>query len=150
MAVRTVPGAKPGGAKYKASKWVTTRIVNPLLRPLIERGLFPPMTALLETTGRRSGQPRRTPVGNGLRGDTFWIVTEHGWASSYVKNIQADPRVRVKAGRRWRSGTAHILPDDDPYERMRILGRRANDATVRLVGTEHLVIRVDLDASAGS
>jgi hypothetical protein len=52
--------------------------------------------------------------------------------------------VRVKVGRRWRSGTAHILPDDDPYERMRTLGRRANDTAVRLVGTEHLVIRVDL------
>ncbi|MEA2309688.1 MAG: hypothetical protein QOI65_1974, partial [Thermoleophilaceae bacterium] len=95
-------------------------------------------------TGRKSGQKRVTPVGNGLRGDVFWIVTEHGWASSYVKNIQADPHVRVKVGRRWRSGTAHILPDDDPYERMRLLQRPANDAAVRLVGTEHLVIRVDL------
>ncbi|MDX6668521.1 MAG: hypothetical protein QOK04_1901, partial [Solirubrobacteraceae bacterium] len=28
---------------------------------------------------------------------------------------------------------------------MRRLGRGLNDATVRLVGTEHLVIRVDLD-----
>jgi hypothetical protein len=48
-------------------------------------------------------------------------------------------------GRRWRSGTAVILPDDDPSERMRWLGRTLNDATVRLVGTEHLVIRVQLD-----
>ena len=72
-------------------------------------------------------------------------MTEHGWSSAYVKNIQADPRVRVKVGRRWMSGTAVILPDDDPYERMRRLGRGLNDATVRLVGTEHLVIRVDLD-----
>ena len=59
--------------------------------------------------------------------------------------IAEDPRVRVKVGRRWLSGTAVILPDDDPYERMRKLGRRANDVTVRLVGTEHLVLRVDLD-----
>jgi hypothetical protein len=28
---------------------------------------------------------------------------------------------------------------------MRMLGRTANDALVRLVGTEQLVIRVDLD-----
>ena len=39
-----------------------------------------------------------------------------------------------------------ILPDDDPVARMRWLGRPLNDATVRLVGTEHLVVRVDLDA----
>jgi deazaflavin-dependent oxidoreductase (nitroreductase family) len=132
--------------KRRASRFLTVRLVNPLVRRLAQRGLAGRSVALLETTGRKSGQKRVTPVGNGLRGDTFWIVTEHGWGSAYVKNIQADPRVRVKVGRRWRSGTAHILPDDDPYERMRMLRRPANDTAVRLVGTEHLVIRVDLDA----
>ena len=145
MAARTLPGTKPGGAKYKASKWVTTRLVNPLLRPLIERGLFPPMTALLETTGRRSGQPRRTPVGNGLRGDEFWIVTEHGWHADYVKNIAANPHVRVKVGRDWYSGTASILEDDDPVARLRWLKRPLNDSMLLAVGTELLVIRVELE-----
>jgi deazaflavin-dependent oxidoreductase (nitroreductase family) len=132
--------------KRRASTFLTVRIVNPLLRPLLRRGLAGSSAALLETVGRRSGQKRVTPVGNGLRGDVFWIVTEHGWSSAYVKNIQAEPRVRVKVGRKpWRSGVAVILPDEDPYERMRLLGRGVNDAAVRLVGTEHLVIRVDLD-----
>ncbi len=102
-------------------------------------------TLILTTTGRRSGQPRRTPVGNGLRGDHFWIVTEHGWHSAYVKNIQANPRVRVSVGGTWRSGTAHILPDDDPRERLRWLRRPVNDTALLAVGTELLVIRVDLD-----
>jgi deazaflavin-dependent oxidoreductase (nitroreductase family) len=140
-----VAGSGDRRTKRRISRFLTVRVVNPLVRRAVERGLGGSGTALLETTGRRSGQPRVTPVGNGLRGDAFWIVTEHGWQSAYVKNIQADPRVRVKVGRRWRSGTAHILPDDDPHERMRTLGRRANDATVRLMGTQHLVIRVDLD-----
>ena len=131
--------------KRRLSTFLTVRLVNPVVRRLAQTGLAGRSVALLETTGRKSGQKRVTPVGNGLRGDVFWIVTEHGWASAYVKNIQADPRVRVKVGRRWRSGTAHILPDDDPYQRMKMLGRGLNDATVRLVGTEHLVIRVDLD-----
>ena len=129
--------------KRRVARFVTNRLVNPVVRPLIERGLFPRMTALLETTGRRSGQPRRTPVGNGLRGNEFWIVTEHGWNSHYVKNIQADPNVRVRVGRRWYAGVAHILEDDDPYERMRKL-KRMNDVAVRAIGTQHLVIRVDL------
>jgi deazaflavin-dependent oxidoreductase (nitroreductase family) len=131
--------------KRRASTFLTVRIVNPVVRWLASHGLAGGSVALLETTGRKSGQKRVTPVGNGLRGGEFWIVTEHGWASAYVKNIQADPRVRVKVGRKWMSGTATVLPDDDPYERMRRLGRGLNDATVRLVGTEHLVIRVDLD-----
>lgn len=130
--------------KRAVSTFVTTRLFNPLVRALAQRGIAPPSVALLETRGRKSGRPRRTPVGNGLRGDEFWIVTEHGWKAAYVKNIQADPHVRVKVGRRWYEGTANILPDDDPIERMRLLRRPVNDATVRLMGTEHLTIRIDL------
>jgi deazaflavin-dependent oxidoreductase (nitroreductase family) len=140
----TRAGRAPSARKRAISTWVTKWLVNPVMRPLLARGLVP-THALLETTGRKSGQPRRVPVGNGLRGDVFWIVTEHGYHANYVRNIQQDPRVRVKVGRRWRSGTAHVLPDDDPAARMRMLGRPVNDALVRLVGSEQLVVRVDLD-----
>ena len=34
----------------------------------------------------------------------------------------------IKVGRQWRSGTAHVLQDDDPRARMRTLGRPLNDA----------------------
>ena len=135
----------PSDRKRKVSTFITVKLVNPAVRFMLEHGIAPRTVAMLETTGRKSGQPRRTPVGNGLRDGHFWIVTEHGRKAAYVKNIEADPRVRVKVGRRWYSGTAHVLPDDDPYERMRVLRRRSNDATVRLMGTEHLTVRVDLD-----
>ena len=133
-----------GAAKRRVARFTTNRLVNPVVRRLHGIGITGG-TALLETTGRKTHEPRRTPVGNGLRGEAFWIVTEHGRHSAYVKNIEANPRVRVKVGRTWFAGTAHILDDDDPMERIRWLGRRANDTAVRLVGTEHLVIRVDLD-----
>jgi deazaflavin-dependent oxidoreductase (nitroreductase family) len=132
--------------KFRLGKGMTVHLVNPLVRRLLEWGVPGTGAALLETTGRTSGQPRRVPVGNGLRGGTFWIVSEHGRRSDYVKNIENDPHVRVKVGDRWHSGAAHILPDEDPAQRMRLLGRRANDTVVRIVGTAHLVIRVDLDA----
>ena len=135
-------GRKP--TKRAISRFTTNRLVNPLVRRLIEYGLFPRTHALLETTGRSSGLPRRVPLGNGLRGDTFWIVTEHGYGADYVKNIQKDPRVRVKVGRRWYDGLAEILPLDDPEQRLRALRRPVNDAMLRLVGTEKLTIRVDL------
>jgi len=130
--------------KRRLSKFATVRLVNPLVRPLLERARLPGW-ALLETRGRRTGLPRRVPLGDGLRGDAFWIVTEHGYAADYVKNIQADPRVRVKARGRWRAGTARILTDDDPATRMRWLGRPINDSMLRLVGTQQLTIRVNLD-----
>src|SRR5215212_6828562 len=131
------PDAPPMAARHakrRVFRTITTRAVNPLVRGW----------ALLETGGRKTGKPRVVPLGNGLGGDTFWIITEHGHRADYVRNIKADPRVRVKAGGRWRTGTAQIT-DEDPYRRMRRLRRPLNDAMLLAVGTEQLVIRVDLD-----
>jgi deazaflavin-dependent oxidoreductase (nitroreductase family) len=121
------------------------RVFNPPVRALAERGLLPGI-ALLETTGRTSGQPRRTPVSNGLeRGtNTFWIVAEMGRKAGYVRNIEADPRVRVRVRGRWRSGTAEVLDGADPRVRLRSISR-LNARGVRALGTDLLVVRVDLD-----
>ncbi len=141
------PAAPPPGvrhAKRRVLRTITNRVVNPVVRPLVARGALDPGWALLETRGRRTGLPRVVPVGNGLRDDVFWVVTEHGYHADYVRNIQADPRVRVKVAGRWRTGTARIT-DDDPYRLMRRLRRPVNDALLLAVGTEQLVVRVDLD-----
>jgi deazaflavin-dependent oxidoreductase (nitroreductase family) len=127
---------------------------NPLNRALMRLGIRPPGTALLETTGRKSGKIRRNPVTDGLVDDTFWIVAEHGRHASYVRNIETDPRVRVLVGGRWRTGTAHLMQEDDPRERLSYIASqrprsRMNAATVRLMGTELLTIRVDLDPPEG-
>ena len=128
--------------------------LNPPIKLLLALGVAPPGYALLETIGRKSGKPRRTPVGNGRVGNEFWIVAEHGKKAGYVRNIEANPRVRVKVpqGLRacWYSGTAHLLPEDDPRERQRWLaarvpGSRSNAAAVRFFGTQLLPVRVDLD-----
>ena len=141
------PARTPGGGrKRRASRAFSVKAFNPAVKALAERGLAPGV-ALLETSGRKSGLPRRTPVGNGLRGEHFWIVTEHGYGAAYVRNIEANPRVRVKVGRRWYSGTAHLLPDDDPYARLRWLRRPLNDVALLAIGTRQLVIRIDLDVT---
>jgi deazaflavin-dependent oxidoreductase (nitroreductase family) len=111
-------------------------VVNPIGRQL-------PVT-MIETTGRKSGQPRRTAVGGKLEGKQFWFVSEHGEHSHYVLNIKADPKVSVRIGGRWRTGTAHLMPDDDPIKRLGNLPT-LNSAVVRLMGTDLLTIRVDLD-----
>ena len=117
-------------------------------------GVAQPGRALLETTGRKTGKPRRIPVGIGLVGQQFWIVAEHGQKAAYVRNLMDHPRVRLKLRdgmkARWHSGTAHVLPDDDPRERQRWLatqvpGSASNAAAVRFFGTQLLTIRIDLD-----
>jgi deazaflavin-dependent oxidoreductase (nitroreductase family) len=116
-------------------------LVNPIAKLVAG---YLPGTALLETTGRKTGLPRRTPISNGLSGDVFWIVSEQGRRSQYVKNIQADPRVRIRVRGRWRSGRAQVMPDDDPRARQRTLPR-LNALFVRMMGDELLSVRVDLD-----
>jgi deazaflavin-dependent oxidoreductase (nitroreductase family) len=137
-------------AKARAVRLFQKYVLNPPVRALFALGVVPPTHVLLETTGRKTGLPRRNPVGNGLDGDTLWIVAEHGRDASYVRNLEADPRVRVKIGRHWRTGIATILPDDDPRARLRRIGRPVNGFMVRTVGTDLLTIRIDLDpADAG-
>lgn len=119
---------------------IVTRFQRYLANPLNRRL---PFQTLLETTGRTSGQPRRTPVGGRRVGQSFWLVSEFGHKSQYVRNIQADPSVRVRIGGRWHHGTAHLLPDDDALARLRTLPR-FNSAAVRAFGTDLLTVRVDL------
>jgi deazaflavin-dependent oxidoreductase (nitroreductase family) len=116
-------------------------VVNPVAK--VVAGYFPG-TALLETTGRKSGTPRRTPISNGLDGNVFWIVAEQGHRAQYVKNIKAEPRVRIRVHRKWRTGTARLVPDDDPIARGRSLPR-LNAWFVRAVGSDLLTVKVELD-----
>jgi deazaflavin-dependent oxidoreductase (nitroreductase family) len=136
-----------GGSERKR-KLVTAlqvRVLNPPIRALASRGLIPGV-ALLETTGRKSGEPRRTPVSNGLERatNTFWIVAEMGRKAAYVRNIEAEPRVRVRVRGRWRTGTAHVVEGEDPHARLRSINR-LNALGVKTMGADLLVIRIELD-----
>jgi hypothetical protein len=81
-------------------------------------------------------------------------IAQRGRDADWVRNIEVNPRVRVKVSgihTGWRSGTAHILDDDDPRERQRILGqgnlaRRLCMSTSKALHTNPLTIRVDLDS----
>ena len=129
-------------------------VLNPPIKLWFALGIVPPGYALLETIGRATGKPRRTPVGNGRVGNQFWLVAEHGSKAGYVRNIASNPRVRLKLRNglrtRWHTGTAHLLPDDDPRERQRWLashvpGSASNARVVRLLGTDLRTVRIDLD-----
>jgi deazaflavin-dependent oxidoreductase (nitroreductase family) len=113
------------------------RLVNPIARRL-------PTQVVLETTGRVSGQPRRTPIGGRLDGDVFWFVSMNGESADYVRNIKANNTVRLRVHRRWRSGRAHLLPDDDADAHNAQLSW-LNHTVNRTLGTGLLTIRIDLE-----
>ena len=82
--------------KHRIVHLLQKYLLNPPIKFLFAIGLTPPGYALLETTGRKTGSPRRTPVGDGRLGKEFWTVAEHGMKAGYVCNIAGTPRVRLK------------------------------------------------------
>jgi deazaflavin-dependent oxidoreductase (nitroreductase family) len=119
-------------------------LFNPPMKLMVLAGLVPGQV-LIETRGRRTGKRRTTVVGIHVEGATGWIVAEHGRHAGYVRNIEADPAVRVRSSRRWQSARAEVVPEDDPRARLEVFPRR-HAAAVRRFGTDLTSIRVDLTA----
>jgi deazaflavin-dependent oxidoreductase (nitroreductase family) len=145
-----VPQADPA----RTTKYRVLRVVlwagNHTLAWGLRHRLSPAAFALFETTGRRSGRVRHTVVGNGLDGDTFWVVAAHGMQSDYVRNLVREHRVRVLVHGAWRNGAAVVLTDDDAEARSRTLRYQWDAALGRAIATTPLTVRVDLDRPAGS
>jgi deazaflavin-dependent oxidoreductase (nitroreductase family) len=140
-------------AKVLLIRTVQRYIMNPLMRLLLTVGVNPFGLAILETRGHRSGKIRRVPVGNGRMGDSFWIIAEHGTRAGYVRNIEHDPRVRVRLRiglrYRWVDGIATVCPGDDALARQRrIIAwhplRALNAVNVRVLGADLLTVHVQL------
>jgi deazaflavin-dependent oxidoreductase (nitroreductase family) len=116
------------------------RIINPPNRLLAG---IAPWWVLIETVGRRSGNQRRTPLARGpFEGETTWLISVHGRHASWVKNLEASPAVRLRIKRRWRTGTAAVVPYDPEVIRRFNFYARTGPVTV---GIEPALIRVDLE-----
>jgi deazaflavin-dependent oxidoreductase (nitroreductase family) len=128
--------------KFTFTRAVAKYVVNPITK--LGAGSVPG-AALLETKGRRSGEPRHTPVGYSLENGTIWIVSEHGRRADYVKNIEAEPRVKMKIRGRWLQGTAYVVGAEDPRVHLSRQRNKLSATTVKLVKTQPISIRIDLD-----
>lgn len=145
-------GHGPGGPGFGRAlqRRIEKHLLNPGMRLALRLGVAPRAFALLETTGRRSGRLRQTPVGGVLDGSTYWLVAEHGTGCAYVKNLVAHPEVRIKVGRTWRAGIASVLVDDDALVRRRLLDAangvvgRADGVIFRRGATRPATVRIEL------
>jgi deazaflavin-dependent oxidoreductase (nitroreductase family) len=117
------------------------RVFNPLARSLAG---VAPWWVVLETTGRRSGRTRRVPLARGpVDGRTAWLISVHGEHASFVRNVAANPRVRLKLRGRWRDGMAYIAAMDPAVvERFGYYARMGP----RSLGIDPKLIRVELDS----
>ena len=128
-------------APRRAVAFYQKHLANPWFRSIA--GVVPGW-AVIETTGRRSGLPRRVPVGGRLRRGQYWLVVGDATASQYLRNIVAHPEVRVRVHGRWRRGTAHVMSGDDARKRLLRLNP-VNGLFVALAGKDLLTVRIDLE-----
>ena len=91
-----------------------------LLRP-------PPGYGVLTTTGRTSGKPRRRCVRAIRSGDCAYVVAIKGSITGWLRNIRADPNVRLRIRGGTFSGVARELSEAEEL-------RAAADAYCEPVG----------------
>ncbi len=71
---------------------------------------------LLTTTGRRSGEPRTTPLMCMPHGDDYVVVGSNAGRDQsplWLRNLEADPRVRVQVGRRRFAARARVAEEEE-------------------------------------
>lgn len=73
--------------------------VNVMMRGLLRVGLAPKTTHLLTVAGRRSGEPRSTPVSLVEDAGQRWLVAPYGEVG-WVLNARAAGQVALSRGRR--------------------------------------------------
>ena len=116
------------------------KTLNPLTRPIAG---YAPWWVLVETTGRLTGKQRRTPLANApLKSSEISVLSVYGDSAAFVKNIRANPRVRLKRRGRWFDGTAEVV--EASPETVAQLGMYARRVLVRM-GSDPKVVRVTVD-----
>jgi deazaflavin-dependent oxidoreductase (nitroreductase family) len=135
-------------AKRRWVRLLQKYVANPPVKTATFLGLVPGH-AIIETTGRKTGKRRRTVVGVHEEGSALWIFAEQGRHAGYVRNLEAQPRLRVRLRGHWRTGVGTVVADDDPNARLEMFGRAGHAAAVRRFGTELLSVRIDLLSGPG-
>jgi deazaflavin-dependent oxidoreductase (nitroreductase family) len=97
---------------------------------------------VLETTGNKTGTPRQAPLARGPRdGNVTWVIAVHGRHAGFVRNIEADPHVRLRLDGRWRAATAATQAMEPAIvERFNAYARSGP----KTLGWDPLLVRIEL------
>jgi deazaflavin-dependent oxidoreductase (nitroreductase family) len=75
-------------------------------------------TLLLTTTGRKSGEPRTTPLIYGRRGDDYLVVASKGGSDAppgWYRNIEQHPDVELQVkDKRFKARSRDATPEEKP------------------------------------
>jgi deazaflavin-dependent oxidoreductase (nitroreductase family) len=137
--------------KFRRERFIGRYLANPAVGLLDRIGIRSAMIAELETIGAKSGAPRRVPVTVSIDSDGAWVISQHGHRAGWARNITANPIVRLRHGKRWYTGTAAFVPDDDVVARARSFakGRVSESATawtIKALESDPISVRITFAA----
>jgi deazaflavin-dependent oxidoreductase (nitroreductase family) len=142
--------------RYQRPDWFTAHIFNPAVAALTRLGVSVAGSRVLEVRGRKTGEPRRTPVNPLTIGDDRYLVAPRGH-TQWVRNLRARGEGRLLLGRRAEPFTAVELGDDEKPPLLREYLRRwkwevgaffggvgpdSSDDALRRIAPDHPIFRI--------
>lgn len=141
---------------YKRPGWFTSHIFNPTVAGLTRMGISVMGSRVLEVRGRKTGEPRRTPVNLLVYEDARYLVAPRGH-TQWVRNLRTSGDGRLWLGRRSEPFTATELADDEKPPLLRAylkrwkaevgvffdgVGPESSDEELRRIAPDHPVFKL--------
>ena len=98
--------------RYQRPGWFTTHVFNNIVALFTRMGISVWGSRVLEVPGRKTGEPRRTPVNLLTFEDQRYLVAPRGH-TQWVRNLRASGGGRLLLGRRGEEFTAVEVPEDE-------------------------------------
>jgi deazaflavin-dependent oxidoreductase (nitroreductase family) len=144
---------------YVKPDWFTRNLVNRLVAGMTRLGISVWGSRVLEVRGRKSGEPRRTPV-NPLKLDGVRFLIAPRGQTQWVRNLRAAGEGYLLLGGRRERFSAHELPDDEKEPILRAylrkwkwevgqffggVGPDASAEELRRIASDHPVFQIETD-----
>ena len=145
--------------RFQRPGWFTAHVFNPAVAGLTRLGLSVAGSRILEVRGRKSGEPRRTPVNPLTLDGKRYLVSPRGHGQ-WVRNLRASGEGRLLVGSRAEHFTAEELPDDQKPAILRAylkkwkwevgaffggVGPDDSDEELLRIGPDHPIFRITTD-----
>jgi deazaflavin-dependent oxidoreductase (nitroreductase family) len=142
--------------RYQRPDWFTKNVFNPMVAAFTRLGLSLWGSRILEVPGRKTGEPRRTPVNLMTFEDGRYLVAPRGH-TQWVRNLRASGSGKLHVGRRTEDFTAVELEDTEKPDLLRTylrkwkwesgqffggVGPDAPEDEIRRIAPDHPVFRI--------
>jgi deazaflavin-dependent oxidoreductase (nitroreductase family) len=148
---------------FKEPGWFTRNVFNRLIAGMTRLGISVAGSRVLEVRGRKSGEPRRTPVNLLEFEGARYLVAPRG-QTQWVRNIRAKPEGRLLLGSRVEEFRGEELPPEQRVPLLRAylkrwkwevgvffdgVGPDSSDEELARIAPDHPVFRVEEPGGSG-